>query len=108
MSQSRGGTKKEARQYDLAYDTLAEEACLGFWNRKHGVTAQLDKVEGCADLGYPERDFFQLAENIKALDPMASETREGLMKRVRERQAEVAYDGAYRKWIEDNKPPEFC
>ena len=53
-------------------------------------------------------EFFKLAEAIKAMDPMSSEKRETLMKRVRGRQAEVQYGGSYREWIEANKPPEFC
>jgi NADPH-dependent glutamate synthase beta subunit-like oxidoreductase len=51
--------------------------------------------------------YFKLAEDVEALDPISPEQREALLKRVRERQAAVGYDGDYSAWLESSKPPEF-
>ena len=51
-------------------------------------------------------DYFQLAADVKKLEPLSAEAHENLLARVRARQEKVAYTD-YELWIEASKPPEF-
>ncbi len=51
-------------------------------------------------------DYFQLAADVKKLEPLSAEAHEKLLARVRARQEKVAYTD-YERWIEASKPPEF-
>ncbi len=51
-------------------------------------------------------EYFQIAEDVKKLNPLSAQAREALLERVTARKREIDYLD-YDSWIESAKPPEF-
>ena len=56
--------------------------------------------------GHMTEHYLELADGVKKLEPLTPEARESILKRVRDHQDRVGYDGAYRDWIEAVTPPD--
>ena len=55
---------------------------------------------------YVANDYFQIAEEVKKLEPLDDKAREALLKRIGARQQKLDYVD-YESWISASKPPEF-
>ena len=55
---------------------------------------------------YVANDYFQIAEDVKKLEPLDDKAREALLKRIGARQQKLQYVD-YESWISASKPPEF-
>ena len=56
--------------------------------------------------GYMTEQYLALSEGVKKLEPLTPEARQSILKRVRDHQERVGYDGSYRDWIEAVTPPD--
>ncbi len=56
--------------------------------------------------GYIADEYFEIAAEVKKLEPLSVEALEALRKRVKARQEQLQY-ADYESWIEASKPPEF-
>ncbi len=57
--------------------------------------------------GYMTEHYLKLADAVQKLEPITPETRESILKRVRDHQERAGYDGDYRAWIERVTPPDL-
>ncbi len=77
------------------------EAFLGLGDEAHaGEESLLEEVGANVDLEH-------LVAHLHAVPPHGAAEREALLRRVRERQLEVGFDGDYRAWIERVTPPDL-
>ncbi len=56
--------------------------------------------------GHMTERYLELAEGVRKLEPLTPEAIESILKRVRDHQDRVGYDGVYRSWIEAVTPPD--
>ncbi len=56
--------------------------------------------------GHITERYLELVEGVRKLEPLTPEAIESILKRVRDYQDRVGYDGAYRSWIEAVTPPD--
>jgi NADPH-dependent glutamate synthase beta subunit-like oxidoreductase len=50
--------------------------------------------------GYMTQEYLKLANAVRSMEPISAGVRESILKRTRDHQSRVGYDGNYRAWIE--------
>jgi NADPH-dependent glutamate synthase beta subunit-like oxidoreductase len=95
------GNILDSRRHSIQVTKYVAERFLGL-NGDHVGEEQVLGKTGASEA------VARVAERISARPPLAPDQVEGILARVRVRQAEVGYDGDYVKWLASVTPPDLC